>query len=141
MDGFKIAGGTIPPNILVTNQRPDLVVLYEETGQIAIVELTIPFETNIEDAHNRKEERYRELVQDLQDNSYDVTFLAIEVGARGQVDRCNKLRFKRLLKLCNSPVRPRDFIHKVPEYAVLSSFTIFYARKERVWGEVAYLDL
>jgi len=47
ISGYTIGGGTIPPNILTTSQRPDLVIINNNTKRILIVELTIPFETNM----------------------------------------------------------------------------------------------
>ena len=63
--GQTIAGGTIPPHILVTNKSPDLVIVWEDPKQILLIELTVPFESNITDAHKRKIDRYKALVQDL----------------------------------------------------------------------------
>ena len=58
IDGHSVAGGTIPPHILVTAQRPDLVVIWEEPKKILLIELTVPFESNIPDTHKTKIERY-----------------------------------------------------------------------------------
>ena len=46
-------GSTIPPNVLCTSLRPDLVILFP-SRKIIILELTVPFESNISDAHSRK---------------------------------------------------------------------------------------
>ena len=140
LEGHSVAGGTIPPHILTTNLRPDLVIVREEDKQISIIELTVPFETNVENAHQRKVEKYSSLVRDIQDNGYTVSFYAIEIGVRGLVDRNNKRHLKRILKTCNSNIRPNEFFQTLSKLAILSSFTIFYSRKERAWGEVRHLD-
>ena len=44
--GLDINGGTIPPDILVTQSRPDLVLLDRETKTICLLELTCCFERN-----------------------------------------------------------------------------------------------
>ena len=108
--GQTIAGGTIPPHILVTNQRPDLVVVWDDPKQILVMELTVPFESNISDAHKRKIERYEKLIRDLGEVGYNVTYEAIEVGQRGLVDKENKTRIKRILGKCGCNARPKDVI-------------------------------
>ena len=40
--GQMIAGGTIPPHILVTNQRPDLVIFWDDPKELLLIELTVP---------------------------------------------------------------------------------------------------
>ena len=49
LEGFKVNGGTIPANILVTSHRPDLVIIgkRKEIPEILLIELTCPFESNI----------------------------------------------------------------------------------------------
>ena len=88
--GQMIAGGTIPPHILVTNQRPDLVIVWDDPKELLLIELTVPFEGNISDAHNRKIDRYKTLVQDLNETEYNTTYEAIEVGQRGLINKENK---------------------------------------------------
>ena len=141
LEGYSIAGGTIPPHILTTSQRPDLVIINEESKELTMVELTIPFETNLEAAHNRKVEKYNCLVHDIQEKGYTVSFYAVEVGVRGLVNRDNKQRIKQILKQSNSQIRPTEVFQTVSKCAILSSFTIFYARKEQSWGEVRHIDI
>ena len=141
LEGSSIAGGTIPPHILTTNQRPDLVIINEESLELTIVELTVPFETNLDDAHTRKTDKYSGLVQDIREKGYTVSFFAVEVGVRGLVSRDNKHRQKQILKKSGSLTRPPDLFQSLSKHAVLSSFTIFYARKQQSWGDVQHVDL
>ena len=64
LKGHSIAGGTVPPHILTTSLRPDLLILWEGEKKITIVELTVPIETNLENAHQRKVEKYSSIVRD-----------------------------------------------------------------------------
>ena len=86
-DATKTAGTTIPPEILPTQQRPDLVLINESSNSIVIIELSIPFEANIRKAHEYKENRYASLVSDLQERGYDTNLFCIEVGSRGLISR------------------------------------------------------
>ena len=90
--------GALSPHILVTNQRPDIVVLWDDPKELLLIELTVPFECNISDAHKRKQDRYEALVHDLNETKYDVTYEAIEVGQRGLINKENKTRLKNILK-------------------------------------------
>ena len=108
--GQTIAGGTIPPHILITNKRPDLVIVWEDPKQILLIELTVPFESNITDAHKRKIDRYKALVQDLNETDYDTIYEAIEVGQRGFIDKENKTRIKQILAKCGCNKRPKELV-------------------------------
>jgi hypothetical protein len=54
------------------------------------VELTVCYETNFEPAQSRKEEKYEELVEQVENNGYAVDLVIIEVGSK---------RFRELQKL------------------------------------------
>ena len=47
VQGHKINGGTLPPDIVVTSNCPD-IVLVDRDKEILLAELTCPFETNID---------------------------------------------------------------------------------------------
>ena len=47
-------GGTIPPDILVTNQRPDLVLVNRQSRKIVLFELTVPWDSNVDTSHDLK---------------------------------------------------------------------------------------
>ena len=51
--GLDAGGGRVfPPNVIVTSQRPDIVVLNSELRKVIIFKLTCPFDTNIDTAHS-----------------------------------------------------------------------------------------
>ena len=52
--GARINGGTVPPDIMVTTQRPDMVIVNTTPPTVYLVELTCPFTRNIEAANRRK---------------------------------------------------------------------------------------
>ena len=75
-------GSTVPPNVLCTSLRPDLVILFP-SRKIIILELTVPFEFNISDAHSRKTDRYSSLITDLKSAGFSPKLFTLEVGSRG----------------------------------------------------------
>ncbi|XP_078613160.1 uncharacterized protein LOC144882913 [Branchiostoma floridae x Branchiostoma japonicum] len=52
-----------PEEIAVTNQRPDAVIWSAKTRQVVMIELTVPWEDRMEEAFERKAERYSDLKQ------------------------------------------------------------------------------
>ena len=63
---------TLSTDIIQTTLRSDLVLVNRSTSDITIMELSVPFETNISDTHNRKIERYADLITDLETFGYNV---------------------------------------------------------------------
>jgi hypothetical protein len=61
-------GGTLPPDILVTSQRPDLVLINCQTGSIIIFELTCLWDSNVDRSHEYKCNKYSALITDLMAN-------------------------------------------------------------------------
>ena len=61
-----------PQHITPTDLKPDIVWWDDEKNLLRIVELTIPFETTIllDDAAERKETKYEDLIQNAQQTGY-----------------------------------------------------------------------
>ena len=72
IEGAKVNGGTIPADIMITTQRPDIVIVNSNTTptSVLLVELTVPFTRNIEAANIRKRQRYENLASDIEENGY-----------------------------------------------------------------------
>ena len=68
--GLKNADTIVPPDILPTQQRPDLVLINEISNSIIIIELTITFEQNIHKDHeHNKLNKYASPISELQEQS------------------------------------------------------------------------
>ena len=61
LPGQNLNGATIPPDILPTTSRRDLVILNRQEKKIYLLELTCCFKRNIESANARKMLRYNSL--------------------------------------------------------------------------------
>ena len=73
----KLKGiSTLPADIIQTTLRPDLVLVNRSTSDITIIKLSVPFEINISDTHNRKIERY-DLITDLEISGYNMYYYAV----------------------------------------------------------------
>ncbi|CAC5407387.1 unnamed protein product [Mytilus coruscus] len=74
-----------PPQIAVTNQRPDIVIWSASTKQAILLELTVPWEERIQDANERKRLKYQDLLAECRDNGWRVWLFPVEVGSGGFV--------------------------------------------------------
>ena len=130
------AGGSIPPHILVTGRKPDIVIVSECDKKLISFELTVPFETRIGEANRLKTETYAQLEADLNQTGYKATITAFEIGSRGLVTPENRDRLRAIHSLL-TPNKPKlkTFIENISSLAVISSYFIFLSRKEPSWNE------
>ena len=134
-------GGSIPPNILVTNLRPDIFIINETSRQAVVFELTCPWDSNIIRSHDFKEEKYAPLVADLSERFRTYLF-SVEVSVRGQVTAVNKKRLKAFVyRVCDEPkIVFKSLVSTISKVALMSSFSIFAARAEPSWSDPPLLN-
>ena len=65
--------------------RPDIALHSDSSKQVILIELTVPYESRMEEAHIYKTEKYAGLASTLKKAGLRVKIFAIEVGARGFV--------------------------------------------------------
>ena len=140
---YNINGGTVPPNIVTTSERPDIVVIDNSTSPttVLIYELTCPFETNIENAHAFKSDKYSSLASDIEDNGYSCMLVAFEIGSRGFIPRRVKLSLCSLLIQATNIKKPFKIMKFLSKLSLLSSYSIFHSRKETQWSDPPVLSL
>ena len=63
--------------------RPDVVLHSRSSKTVILIELTVPYESRMEEAHIYKTEKYAELVNNLRRSVFQATMFAIGIGARG----------------------------------------------------------
>lgn len=73
----------IPSHINQSRLRPDIILVSEATKQLFMLELTVPWEERMEEAQERKREKYQELVEDCRRNGWKTRCMPVEVGCRG----------------------------------------------------------
>ena len=141
MPGYQAPhGGTIPPHILVTALKPDIFLFNSSSQEVIVFELTCPWDSNIVRSHDFKSEKYAPLVADLSQR-YVVSFFPVEVSARGQITKNNRTRLKSFVfKCCSNPSGiAKSIISISSKAALLSSYSIFSARREPTWEDPAPL--
>ena len=114
---------TFPQDIAPTDLRPDMVIW--GTSAIYLVELTVPFETNIADAAERKVHRYRDLAAACA-CSHHTSIITLEVGSRGFL---STVGFQQLFKLLQAKAKDRqNFEIDIIKHVVASSYDIWCKR-------------
>ena len=125
---------TIPPNILVTNLIPDLVIVDEERKKLTIWELTCPSEPRIDAAHVLKTDKYGHFITDIVD--YKTEVIAFEVGSHtGLITKENKGRISNLHKYYQKGLKESTFLNNISAIVLLSSYYLFNHRNWSDWSE------
>ena len=79
---------------------------------VIIAELTIPFETNIDWAHQRKLEKYEGLREQCTKNDWSTDIFPLEIGCRGFILNATSTFFT---KIGLTPAKKREYIKKDPK--------------------------
>ena len=137
LPGHSSGGGTIPPDIIITNLKPDMVLLHNDGKSIQLVELTVPFETNTDKAHDRKTSKYSQLAQDLEEKGFKCHLICIEIGSRGLISNDNVQRLQSLFQANRTQLK--TLREELSRLALLSSYTIWNARHNAVWENCPYI--
>ena len=59
------------------------MVWSDDACEVWVIELTICFETNYEEASTRKTNRYTDLMEQISGSNFDGELVTLEVGSRG----------------------------------------------------------
>ena len=139
ISGLDINGGTIPPDIVVTQLRPDLVIINRQEKIISLLELTCSFEKNAEAANLRKTLRYNALKSDLEDRGYRCLLVPFEVGSRGHIRKASKSNILNIFLTFNISARSYQCVKNMSKLSLLSSYTIFNAYTQPSWRDPPFL--
>ncbi|XP_053339380.1 uncharacterized protein LOC128510861, partial [Clarias gariepinus] len=85
-----------PEYILTTSLRPDMVLTSDASKQVVLVELTVPWEDRLEEAHERKKAKYAEIVVECRNKGWKARCEPVEVGCRGFAGQSLPRMFKLL---------------------------------------------
>jgi len=139
LDGWTINGQTIPPDILQCNSKPDIVIVNRQSHEIILIELTVPFETNIEQAATRKCNKYEPLIHDFSLVQYKCSVITLEIGSHGLIDKCNQSKLNSLSSQFKTMQKHKDIVHTCSKISLLASFIIFCAKVEPAWTNPAFI--
>lgn len=110
--------------------RPDM--LWSVPARVVIlVELTVPWEEEMEAAYERKKERYADLVAACSQAGWRAFTFLVEVGCRGFIGTSTQQLLKTLG--FTGQVRKQAMQHPAQE-AEQGSFWLWLRRKDKAWG-------
>ena len=75
-----------PVHIIQIKKRPDIVAWSDSKKNVLLVELTVPWEENREEAYERKKNQYETLRVDCVEKGWIWHVIPIEVGCRGFIE-------------------------------------------------------
>ena len=148
-----------PVQGVATEQRPDIVYVFpgldlneanrlsgSVKGSVVIIELTCCFDNSesFRKAVNRKQERYADLISQLQALGWDAVCLTVEVGSRGIVNAegfgelLNLLRIVTQLKAGETRKLGAAFKKELSSIALNCSYAIWAARRSTTWRSPPY---
>ncbi|KAK3742343.1 hypothetical protein RRG08_051576 [Elysia crispata] len=117
-----------PSIIKATRLRSDIVIQSVSTQQLIMVELTVPYENRMEEAHIYKREKYMNLTKALENACYKAVVMPVEVGAREFVESSV---YDLLTKLSICGNKRTKALKLLAEIAENSSRWIWSRRNER----------
>ena len=111
----------------------------ENSKSIIIFELTIPFEQNIQAAHDRKLNKYAGLTSDLQEQSYDTKLICFEISSRGMISNSNKCTLQSIFTMISHNNKPMKqaaskLMKIISQRAITCSYSIFYSKFDQDWS-------
>ena len=137
--GLSFNGGTIPPDVVSTQLKPDLVLLNRQEKKIFVMELTCSFERNITAANLRKTTKYTNLKSDLEDQGYSCTLVPFEIGSRGYVTTSNRRSIVNIFAATKIKTNALKCIKELSKISLLCSYSIFNAYTQPSWRDPPYL--
>ncbi|GFN94354.1 reverse transcriptase [Plakobranchus ocellatus] len=118
-----------PDVIRKTSLRPDIVIHSASTQQIIMVELTVPYESRMEEAHAFKDRKYLDLTKELKKDGYEAKVMPVDIDARGLV---GSSAYGLLSKLSIGGNKRTKALRLLAETAEKSSHWIWIRKNERL---------
>ena len=123
---------------MVTNLKPDIVVVDKSRKEVSIFELTCPAETRIDISNKLKSEKYAHFETDI--TAYKASVIPFEVGAHtGYISNRNKDNIKRLHTFCKKGIKLKQFSNNISAICGMGSYYIFNCRNENSWEFCDYI--
>ena len=117
-----------PTEITSTCEHPNLVIWSVHSKKVILAKLTIPFEANIDWAHQSKLEKYEDLREQCVKNGWSTDIFPLEIGCRGFISNSTSTS---LTKLGLSPAEKREYIKKIQNKTVTVSERIWHAYRSK----------
>ena len=118
------------PNIVETTLRPDAVLFSSQSDTLIAIELTVQWEENCEEAHERKSLKYADLMTECRDRGWSVWLFPVDVGCRGFPAQSVWKLFHRL-GMCGRARKAA--VRRLSEAAERASCWLWHSREDLCW--------
>ena len=130
-------GGSIPPELCVTVQKPDIVILNNHEKTIHLFELTCPLEKYIDTRHTEKSNKYFHFTTDI--TEYKCKVNCFEVSSRGYISARNHTTLSALHKFIQPAIKLPQFKKNISALALTASHQLFICRNDPAFLAPPYL--
>ena len=130
-------GGTIPPELCVTSQKPDIVIIDNHNKKLHIFELTCPSEEHIDTRNTEKSNKYAHFSTDI--TGYSCIVNCFEVSSKGYISTRNHTTLKTLHKFINPQITLSEFKKNISSISVMSSHFIFLCKSDPTFTEPQFI--
>ena len=127
----------MPPEVCVTNLKPDITIWDKENNKFEIFELTVPLDVNINQRNLDKSNKYAHFTTDITHITTTVT--AFEVSSTGMITQDNKTRLAALHKHCKPGIKLSTFVKNISSLSIYSSYHIWLCRNDPEFHTPPYL--
>ena len=127
----------MPPEIIVTNLKPDITIWDKVNNRFNIFELTVPLDVNISQRNIDKSNKYAHFSTDI--THINTTVTAFEISSTGNVSSDNKKSLTSLHKFCKHGIKLSTFIKNISSLSIYSSYHIWLCRNDPVFVTPSYL--
>ena len=130
---------TIPPSILVTPLKPDLVLLHNGDDHTTVIELTCSTNTkSVGRSRKQNKEAYGILFSAMANKGWTVDYETLDMGYLGHYQRETCLLLSSALDLSKRPTQ--DLLDHCAKAAISCSYHIFLAGNSPRWSPPSLLS-
>ena len=130
-------GGSIPPEICVTAEKQNIVILDNHKKQIHLFELTCPSEKYIDTRNTKKSNKYAYFLTDI--TYWKCSVNCFEVLSKGFTSTRNQTTLNTLYKFTKPGITKSQFKSNTSTLSSTASHHIFLCRKKPTFLEPPFL--
>ena len=119
-----------PEVVCATDLEPDGYLISKSSRSVVVVEMTVPWEENVNGWHRKKTKKYEDIRRDASKRNWKVYLLVLEVGVRGVVPRTF---MDGLRKVGMEWPNIKKLVNLVVDTARRSSYVIFINRFKKTF--------
>ena len=117
--------GFMSPSVLTGDKYRSDLLLTTKDNCLHILELTVGYETNLRSNINRKHEKYKELIRELNNHFTTIKFINLSISAIGVIEKDSSTFLKMLRDLDMDENHIKYSIKKIINIAIRSTYYIF----------------